>query len=376
MRYMATCKLGLEALVARELTSMGIEVESVLDARVLFRGDYRAMARACIGLRTAERVLMILGEFEARTFTELFDGVNAIDYRPYMSPRNFIHVNGKSAKSTLFSVSDCQSIAKKAIVESLRRSYRTSRITEDGAEIIVEIGILRDCVTVALDCCREGLSRRGYRTYNVAAPISETLGAALVTLARFKPGMTLYDPMCGSGTIPIEAAMIAQNIAPGLGRGFAFESWKFVPRDAVTMERERAMDAIRADDNLEICGSDIDPRCVELCKRHAQKAGVRVNWRVADIRDFSPRSDCLGAIICNPPYGERLMNRDEAAKLYRQMGKLLLPMRQLSKNIITAYPNFEREFSRRADKRRKLSNGGITTTLYQYFANAQREERE
>ena len=222
-RFIATCKIGLEALTANELRELNIEVEAVLDARVIFRGYYLDMARACLWLRTAERVLMIVDEFHAETFDELFNGVRKIRWKDYLLKNSFIHVNGKSAKSRLFSVSDCQSIAKKAIVESLKAGYGTGYFPEDGKHIIVEIGILRDEVTVALDCCGAGLSRRGYRTFNVPAPISETLGAAIVLLSGYRSDRPLIDPMCGSGTMPIEAALIARNMAVGMNRSFAAE---------------------------------------------------------------------------------------------------------------------------------------------------------
>ncbi|MEG1559885.1 MAG: class I SAM-dependent RNA methyltransferase [Clostridia bacterium] len=365
MRFIATCKLGLEALVASELRGMDIEVEAVLDARVIFLGDEFSMVHACLNLRTAERVLLSLGTFKAVTFTELFDGVYGINFKLYIEKNAFIHVTGKSAKSALFSVSDCQSIAKKAIVEKLKASYHTDIIPETGNEIIVEVGILKDEVTIALDCCGAGLSRRGYRTFNVPAPISETLGAALVTLSHYRSYLPLYDPMCGSGTIPIEAAMIANNIAPGLNREFAFERWHFIDKNAIVTARDEAKDAIKHE-KLLIYGTDIDPHCIDLCKKHAKKAGIMVNFSVQDIKDFSPEQG-RGVIICNPPYGERLMNTSEAVKIYSLMSKLFLPLTECSKHIITAYPDFERAFSKRADKRRKLSNGGLTATLYQYF---------
>lgn len=220
-------QIGLESVVAGELRDLGIEVLRVSDARVDFAGDHFAMARACLWLRTAERVLMKLASFRAVTFDELYEGVRRIRWKDYLLRTSFIHVNGKSAKSRLFSVSDCQSIAKKAIVDSLSREYGLKILPENGRRIIIEIGILRDEVTVALDCCGAGLSRRGYRTYNVPAPISETLGAAIVMLSGYRQTRPLIDPMCGSGTMPIEAAMIANNIAPGINREFAAEDWHF-----------------------------------------------------------------------------------------------------------------------------------------------------
>lgn len=309
MRFIATCKLGLESTVARQMRQLGLAVERTEDARVTFTGGFTEMARALLWLRTAERLLLEVGAFPATTFTELFDGVFALEWKPFLARNARIHVNGKSAKSTLFSVSDCQSIVKKAIVENLKAAYRTDTLPETGPEVIVEVGLLRDMATLALDCCGAGLSRRGYRTYNVAAPLSETLGAAVVTLARYRAELPLIDPMCGSGTMPIEAAMIAQNRAPGLGRAFAAEAWPFVEPSVWRLAREEAHDSIRPV-KLSILGSDADPRCIELCKRHAHKAGVTVDWAVRPVETLAD-ARTGGVLVCNPPYGERMLDRQE-----------------------------------------------------------------
>ncbi len=365
MRFVATCKLGLESTVAFQLRRLGIAVEQTLDARVVFSGGFEEMARSLLWLRTAERVLLVVSEFQATTFDELFQGTRSVDWRQYLLPDSNIHVNGKSAKSALFSVSDCQSIVKKAIVEQLRAAYRRQILPETGREIIVEVGLLRDTVTLALDCCGAGLSRRGYRTYNVPAPLSETLGAAVVLLSRYRAEQPLIDPMCGSGTMPIEAAMIAQNRAPGLNRSFAAEDWHFVEPGLWTEAREEARDSIR-NVPVEILGSDIDAHCIDLCKKHAKKAGVMVNWAVRPLSEFSA-SGQGGVIVCNPPYGERLLDARGAAALYRQMREKFSALSGWSVNIITGFPEFERVYGRRADRRRKLSNGGMTCQLYQYF---------
>ena len=369
MKYIATCKIGLESLVALELRKLDIKVDAVLDARVEFSGGYDAMARACLWLRTAERVLMEVGSFEAKSFDELYEGVKSIAWNEYLTPQSNIHIKGKSAKSGLFSVSDCQSITKKAIVESLKKSYRTSIITESGEEVIVEVGLLRDVATLALDCCGAGLSRRGYRTYNVAAPISETLGAAICLLSGYEAGSSaqFLDPMCGSGTMPIEAAMIANNIAPGMNRAFAAESWRFIPGTVFAAARDEAK-ALELHGTPDITGRDIDSHCIDLCKLHAKKAGVMLNWQAKPLQELSLDDVKQGAIIvCNPPYGERMLERKQAERLYREMRPVFenLPYRWLS--IITSHADFERLYGKRADKRRKLSNGGISCTLYMYF---------
>ena len=365
MQFLATCKLGLESTVTRQLRDLGIEVDQTLDARVRFSGTQETLAKALLWLRTAERVLLIVGEFKAVTFEELFEGVSNIEWKRYLEKDSFIHVNGKSAKSTLFSVSDCQSIVKKAIVENLKKSLRTDILPESGKEVIVEVGILNDQVTIALDACGAGLSRRGYRTYNVAAPLSETLGAAILTLSRYHADVPLIDPMCGSGTMPIEAAMMAQNMAPGLNRSFAAENWRFLDSRCFPEARKEARDAVTPV-KVRILGSDIDSRCIDLCKKHAKKAGITVDWAVRPLSEL--RSDLPdGLIVCNPPYGERLMNRSEITKLYRQMREKFDSLDNWAVSIFSGVPDFETLYGKRADKRRKLSNGGMRCQLYQYF---------
>lgn len=364
MLFIATCKMGVESLTAHELRALGIEVVAVHDARVIFKGGFDSMARACLWLRTAERVLMEVGSFTAATFDELFNGVRAVNWKDYLAKDTFIHVNGKSAKSTLFSVSDCQSITKKAIVENLKSAYRTQTIPETGKRVIVEVGLLKDRVTLALDCCGAGLSRRGYRTFNVDAPISETLGASIVILSGYKPDIPLYDPMCGSGTMPIEAAMIATNRAPGLNRDFAAEEWQFLDRGYFERARSEAKEAVTGTP-FKVFGGDIDARCIDICKRHAKKAGVMLDWAAVPIRDFAPSAD--GIIVCNPPYGERLLNKHDIKKLYIEMRDKFNEYPGCSKHIVTSNLDFERIYGRRADRRRNLSNGGIKCTLYSYY---------
>ena len=365
MKWIATCKIGLESVVSTELKRLNIEVEKVEDARVSFLGGFDAMARACLWLRTAERVLLIAGEFEASSFEALYEGTKALPWKEFLKRDTFIHVKGKSAKSTLFSVSDCQSIVKKAIVDNLKAAYRTELLPETGNRVIVEVGILRDVVTLALDCCGAGLSRRGYRTYNVAAPIAETLGAAIVLLSHHHPEQPLIDPMCGSGTMPIEAAMIARNIAPGRNCSFAAEEWSFLEPGFFQRAREEAQDAVK-EIKLDILGSDIDAHSIDLCKKHAKKAGVMVNWAVRPLKELKTEQKG-GVIVCNPPYGERLMERREAEKLYREMRSTFDTLEEWKVSVITSHRDFERIYGKRADKRRKLSNGGIPCTLYQYF---------
>lgn len=365
MRCIATCKLGLESVVAMELRGLGLEVGAVQDARINFVADGAALCRALLYLRAAERVLVVIGEFPATSFDMLFEGVKALDWKRVLPKDAFIHVNGKSAKSGLFSVSDCQRITKKAIVESLKASYRISHLPETGREMIVEVGMLRDTATLALDACGAGLARRGYRTYNVAAPLSETLGAGLVLLSRYRGDRPLLDPMCGSGTIPIEAAMLAQNRAPGLGRAFAAEDWEFLPGSAMARAREEAQDSVR-NEPVDITGSDLDARSIALCKQHAKKAGVMLNWAVRPLSELPPQKPG-GILITNPPYGERMLSQKETERLYREMRVQFDGLEGWSIHVISAQKEFERLYGRRAHKRRKLSNGGMPCTLYQYF---------
>ena len=365
MEFIATAKIGLESTVAFQLHKLGILNTETLDARVRFSGGYEEMAKALLWLRTAERLLMTVGTFHADTFDRLFEQTKALPWNRYLSPKTRIHVNGKSAKSTLFSVSDCQSIVKKAIVESLKASYHVNTVPETEEEVIVEVGILRDEVTLALDCCGAGLSRRGYRTYNVPAPLSETLGAGLILLSRFFPDTPLIDPMCGSGTIPIEAAMIANNIAPSLGRSFAAEQWRFVDPHIFAAAREEAND-LRKNDKLCILGSDIDPHCIDLCKKHAKKAGVMLEWKVCPVKELSTEWR-NGILICNPPYGERLSDAKAVKALYREMHAVFQTIPDWQINVITSNRDFESVYGQPADRRRKLSNGGMVCTLYQYM---------
>ena len=356
---------GIEAVCKRELLRLGYTPGGANLGRIEFEGDFKDVLRANVFLRTANRVRIVLAKFKAQTFDELFDGIYAMRWQDILTKDARIVVDAKSAKSQLFALRSIQSITKKAIVENLKVVYGLNYLPETGKRVIVEVGILRDNVTIALDCCGAGLSRRGYRTYNVDAPISETLGASIVLLTRYKPDMEFIDPMCGSGTMPIEAAMLAENRAPGLNRGFAAEDWHFLPPTVFTEARMEARDMVEPK-KLKIYASDIDPRCIDLCKKHAKKAGIMVEWAVKPVSELICREDS-GIIVCNPPYGERLMDRRSIEKLYREMRTVFDRCKGHSKNIISSQRDFERIYGLRADKRRKLSNGGMQCTLYSYF---------
>lgn len=358
-RCFASCAFGLEAVTARELKELGLSDIVARDARVYFLADEAGIARANLWLRTADRVYIELTTFPAVTFDELFEGVRALRWSDYISKDAAFIVNADSVHSRLFSVSDIQSIGKKAVAVSLMKGHRVSVLPEMGVRYDIHLKLLRDTVSVCLNTSGQGLNRRGYRVANVAAPMRETLAAGLVMLSGWRGG-TLADPMCGSGTIAIESAMIGSNIAPGLRRAFDAENWPGFTRQ---WRGERAMaEQQRSAESLAIFASDIDPKAVSAADRNAKAAGVDIRLFKADVRDFS-RSDCL--VLVNPPYAQRLGERDAVHRLYADMGRALADVDR--KFIITADESFERFFGSRATKKRKLYNGSIRCTFYQYY---------
>ena len=364
--YTAPTLFGLEGIAADELKRLDFRNVEAADGRVRFTGDFSALAAANIRSRYCERILWELGRFPAKTFTELFDNVKAIPWEDYL-PRNAIFpVDGYSVKSTLASVPDCQKIVKKAVVEAMKRKYALERFPENGVEYRIRFSILRDEVSIGLDASGEGLHKRGYRAVGNAAPLRETLAAAMLDLSRVKPRDAFLDPFCGSGTIAIEAALRLLNRAPGLSRSFAAEAWEFLPRDLFRVERERAKADERdlAPGTLDIEARDIDPRCAALTRENARKAGVADLIRVG-VADAVEPCGFDGVIVTNPPYGERLLDHEEAAKLYAAYGKAVNPRARLY--VISADEDFERHFGRRAAKKRKLYNGMIRCNLYMYF---------
>lgn len=360
MRYncFASCSFGLEAVVASELKSMGFGNIEPRDARVYFFADEAGLARANIRLRCADRIYIELGTFSATTFDELFEGVKAIRWEDCIPKDAAFPVNADSVKSALFSVSDIQSISKKAVVERLKAKQKTQVLPETGERYDIHIKILKDTVSACLNVSGEGLNRRGYRLANVKAPIRETLAAGLVMLTGWKNG-GFADPMCGSGTIAIEAAMIGAGIAPGLNRGFDGEKWP-VLNNVWQREYEAARQDIR--EPAVVYASDIDKDALSAADRNAKAAGVTLRLYHADVRDFA-RKDCV--VLSNPPYAERLGEQSTVRQLYRDMGASLSGIQR--KYIITADDEFEKFFGRRATKKRKLYNGNIRCTLYQYY---------
>jgi len=368
IELIATATFGLEAVVAREVRDLGYQDVKVENARVTFTGDEAAICRTNLWLRAADRVLVKLGEFQARSFEELFQQTRALPWADWLPENAAFPVEGKSIKSQLHSVPDCQAIVKKAVVEKLKQRYRREWFPENGPRYTIEVALLKDVVTLTLDTSGAGLHKRGYRTLGSRAPLKETLAAAMVLLSCWEPGRTLIDPFCGSGTIPIEAALIGLNAAPGLGRRFAAEKWPVVPAALWNKAREEARDLAAPDRSLHILGSDIDSKVLGLARFHARQAGLEgkvffQKLAAAELRSSKP----YGCVICNPPYGERMGDTGEIEGLYRDLGNSFKKMDTWSCYVLTAHPGFERFFGKRADKKRKLYNGRIECHYYQYY---------
>ncbi len=357
--WIATAAFGLEGVVSRELSRMGIDAKAE-NGGARFIGTLEDAMRANLYLRSADRVLLVMGRFEARSFEELFEGVRALPWEHFITEHTRFPVNGKCARSQLMSVRDCQSITKKAIVERLKSKYHTDWFQEDAETVSIDVALHGNIAQLTLDASGVALNRRGYRTWNGEAPLRETLAAALVDLSPWRPGMPLHDPMCGTGTLLIEAAMRMAHRAPGLTRSFAIESWHEMPSHEFSALREQAQAEFNPQLVEGISGSDIDPQAIELAKRHLQQAGLagRVTFTVADARTCQ-REEPQGVFLCNPPYGERLSDRKSCEALYHDMGLLLRRHPGWSLSAITSHPGFERCFGRRADKKRRFYNGRL-----------------
>ena len=367
-KLIATSTFGLESVVKRELEKLGVEGIKAQDGRVDFLGDARDIARANIWLRCSDRVLVNMGEFEAFSFEELFEKTKKIEWANLIPIDGKFTVTGKSVKSQLYSVPDCQAIVKKAIVEKLKLSYKVDWFEETGAEYKVQVSLLKDRVTLTIDTTGPSLHRRGYRENAGQAPLKETLAAALIDLSYYRPGKILADLCCGSGTIPIEAAMIARNIAPGINRKFACSKWEKISQEIWDEERKAAKDAVDHKIKVEIYGSDIDGGMIDLAIENAEKAGVAdcITFTTAPIKRAEVEGD-FGVCIMNPPYGERLATAKQAAEIYSQMGKIFSQNPTWSVYVLTSDEYFEKAYGKRADKKRKLFNGMIKTDYYQYF---------
>ena len=363
----ATTTFGIESIAALELKNLGYDNLKVENGRVIFSGTEEDIAKCNMWLRTADRILIRMGYFRAQTFEELFQGTKAIEWGDFIPKNGFMHILGKSVKSTLFSVPDCQSIVKKAVVEAMKRKYKINWFEEDGPEYKIEISLLKDMAELTIDTSGTALHKRGYREIAGEAPLKETLAAALVLLSRWQPSRILSDPLCGSGTIPIEAALIGKNIAPGINREFAGEAWPNFNKSIWDKVRDEARSSIN-NEEFRILASDINGSVLKTARENALKAGVSdlIAFQKLDVKDFSSQKK-YGCIICNPPYGERLGEKKQVEELYKTMGKVFSNLNEWSYFILTSYDKFQNLFGRKADKNRKLYNGRIQCYYYEYF---------
>lgn len=364
----ATAAMGLEALVAKEIKDLGYEGVTE-NSRVTFTGDEMAIARTNLWLRTADRVKIKVGEFKAFSFDELFEKTKVLPWEHFLTEDSEFPVSGKSVKSKLYSVPDCQAIVKKAIVERLKKAYgRTTRFEENGPLVKIEVSILKDVAILTIDTSGAGLHKRGYRAGQGEAPLKETLAASLILLTNWSAEKPFIDPFCGSGTIPIEAALIGQNIAPGFNREFVSEQWGWIPDSVWDEARMEAEDVAKYNQPLDILGSDIDHRMIEIAEGNAFEAGLGdlISFKQMQVRDLTSDKQ-YGVVVANPPYGERLGDRPAVESMYREMGKAFENLETWSKYILTAHEGFEKFYGKPATKKRKLFNGFIKTDYYQYW---------
>lgn len=371
-KLVATSAMGLESLVADEVKALGYKTTTE-NGKVYFTGDTTAIARTNMWLRVADRVRIIAGEFHAKTFDDLFEGTKSIPWEKFLPVDAAFPVAGKSVKSTLYSVPDCQAIVKKAIVERLNSAYKRSGfLPESGSLFKLEVSILKDKVTLTIDSSGTGLHRRGYRVGQGDAPIKETLAAALVQLTRWNPDRPFYDPLCGSGTIPIEAAMIGQNIAPGTNREFSSEHWSWMGQSVWDRVREEAEDLAKYDQPLMITGSDMDLRMIQIAEQNAAEAGFvdMINWQQKELRDIEIQG-LNGVMVGNPPYGERLGEIEEAEEITKTLGMVMKNHPSWSVYMISPLENFEALYGKKTSKKRKLFNGFIRTDYYQFWGKRQ-----
>ncbi len=374
MQLIVPCLFGLEGLAGDELRRMKMDNVRVEDRRVLFTGDENALAKANICLRTGERVMVVLAQFQAKTFEELFQGVLHANLEDYIPKDGQFPVKGHCLNSQLMSTSDCQAIIKKAASRRLGEKYGVSWLPETGVKFQLHFTILNDQVTLSLDTSGNGLHKRGYRAIGNDAPLHETLAAGMIQLARYRGKEFFWDPFCGSGTIPIEAALIAKNRAPGLNRTFAAENYPWMPKSAWEQAKQEAKD-LEFSGNYRIMGSDNDPTCVSLAFANARKAGVAdcVTFKDGDATKMNLPAES-GILVCNPPYGERMMEQSSAQRLYSARGKHLRYANEWKQYVITSEPEFEHYFGRRADKKRKFYNGKIKCDYYMFTDNSRRKK--
>lgn len=375
----APCHFGLEAVLKREILDLGYEISCVEDGRVSFYGDAEAIAIANVFLRSAERILLKVGRVHAETFEELFDRVKELPWEEYLPvDAKFWVTKATSVKSKLFSPSDIQSIVKKAIVERLKDVYNVNWFTEDGAQYPIRIFFMKDEAMIGLDTTGESLHKRGYRKLTAKAPISETLASALIMLTPWKADRILVDPFCGSGTFPIEAAMMAANIAPGMNRSFLSENWKnIVPRKHWYNAVEEAQDLMDLTVKTDIQGYDIDGEVIKAARENARLAGVdhMIHFQQRSVSELNhPKK--YGFVITNPPYGERIEDRENLPALYREIGKAFSRLDSWSEYLITSYDETEKYIGKKADKNRKIYNGMIKTYYYQFLGPRPPKKRD
>ncbi len=367
----ATATFGLEAVVAQELKELGYSDLKIEPGRVEFKGKEKDICLTNLWLRSADRVRLKLGEFEAKTFDQLFAGIKEVPWPDILPVEARFPVDGKSVKSQLSSVPACQSVSKKAIVERMRQKTGIKQFAETGPLYKIEVALLKDIATISIDTTGSGLHKRGYREAGSTAPLKETLAAALVNLARWKPDIPLIDPFCGSGTIPIEAGLIGTNTAPGLNRKFVAEEWPQMGKKLWKANREEAYSKINKDPDFYIMGYDFDPRAVRISRKNSSRAGLEeiIHFQEQELEELNSRKK-HGKIICNPPYGERLEEVKNAESLYKKMGRVFNKLDTWSFYVLTAHPGFERFFGKKANKKRKLFNGNIRVDYYQFFGPA------
>ena len=367
IKLIATTNMGLEAVTKRELLDLGYEDLEVSDGKIKISCQLKDIAILNLRLRTAERVLLLIDSFRAETFEELFDKVFEIRWWDYIAEDDQFIIQGRSRKSKLFSISDCQRITEKAIIEKLKMKYKVSWFEKSGPRVKIEVSLLNDIAEITMDTSGEGLHKRGYREVNYKAPLSETIAASLVKLTFWNKDRILADPFCGSGTIPIEAGMIEKNIAPGLMRDFDFVKFKFFDEDIFKEEKKKCYSEINYDEKLEILASDVSHKAIQIAKANAEILGLDedISFFQKDIRDLDLPDD-YGVIITNPPYGERI-GKEDVDELNKELGELARSLKTWSYYIITANENFEKNFGKKADRNRKLYNGRLKTYYYQYY---------
>ncbi len=364
----ATCMFGLEGFLGKEIDSLGLRRISTIDGRVEFEGSLADVCRANIGLRFAERVYIKLGQFGSVTFTALFDGTKSLPFEEFISEKDAFPVKGHCIQSVLFSVPDCQRIIKKAIVERLKTKYSVNRFEESGTTFQIDFFIFKNTVSIMIDTSGTPLHKRGYRPDSVAAPLRETLAAAVAAVSRPRENVVTWDPFCGSGTIAIEAAMMMAGLAPGLGRRFAYGDFPFITEEMQARAEEEAKSR-KTDTGFRVFASDIDPDAVELTRANAERAGVAdmISCFEMDARNISNPDGLRGTIVTNPPYGERLMTPETAALLYREAGEAFRRLENWQFYILTTDGQFEKHFGRKADKARRFHNGTMPCRLYEFY---------